>query len=96
MKNKINSNTNYEFQYLDENNIPLKQILKTIETNNKKYNNKNDKLYRNKSALGLRYEDYKDNKGSNLRKRVPTSINETYNTNVRINDKSNINHYLRL
>ena len=93
-KKKIsNNNSHYEFQYLDKNNLNLKQILKTINKNKQK--EKNEKLFRNKSALAMNYEDNKDNKIPNVKdnkKRIPTSINDTYNTNIKSN-KSNINNY---
>ena len=90
----IKNNYNYEFQFLDNNNFALNEILNTIDIAKNKPNKKNEKLYRNKSALAIKYEDNKEIKINNVNKtRMHTAINENYGTNIK-NNKININNYI--
>ena len=78
--NKNNCN-NYEFQQLDNNNLSLQQILNKIDLNKYKRKEK-EKLFRNKSALEIKYKNSKNNNILNHKqKRMHTSVNEKYETN---------------
>ena len=78
-KNNLN---NYEFQQLDNNNLSLQQILNKIDLNKYKRKEKQEKLFRNKSALEIKYKNSKNNNISNIKpKRIHTSVNEKYETN---------------
>ena len=90
----IKNNYNYEFQFSDHNNYVLHEILNTIDISKNKVNKKDDKLYRNKSALAIKYVDNQENKLINANKiRMHTAINENYNTNIK-NKKTIINNYI--
>lgn len=96
IQNKSNKNNdknnfnNYEFQQLDNNNLSLQQILNKIDLNKYKRKEKQEKLFRNKSALEIKYKNSKNNNISNIKpKRMHTSVNEKYETNSK-----NLHKYL--
>ena len=89
MTNKNNFN-NYEFQQLDNNNLSLQQILNKIDLNKYKKKEKQEKLFRNKSALEIKYNNNNKNNNniSNIKpKRMHTSVNEKYETNSKNSQK---------